>query len=47
MARGKRATVHTSKATGFGPRSILRYVLPYTAHLELKQQRRNAAAIHH
>ena len=36
-AKGKRMTVHTSKAPGFGPKGIVRYVLPYTAFLKLKQ----------
>lgn len=35
-AKGKKLTVHTSKAPGFGPKGVLRYVLPYTAFLKLK-----------
>lgn len=34
-AKGKKMTVHTSKAPGFGPKGVLRYVLPYTAFLKL------------
>ncbi len=36
-AKGKRTTVHTSKAPGFGPKGVVRYVLPYTAFLKLNQ----------
>lgn len=36
-AKGKRLTVHTSKAPGFGPKGVTRYVLPYTAFLKLNQ----------
>lgn len=36
-ARGKRMTVHTSKAPGFGPKGVAQYVLPYTAFLKLEQ----------
>lgn len=35
-ARGKKLTVRTSKAPGFGPKGITRYVLPYTVFLKLK-----------
>jgi len=35
-ARGKKMTVRTSKAPGFGPKGITRYVLPYTVFLKLK-----------
>lgn len=35
-AKGKKMTVHTSKAPGFGPKGVLRYVLPYAAFLKLK-----------
>ena len=35
-AKGKRMTVHTSKAPGFGPKGVMRYVLPFTAFLKLK-----------
>jgi SNF2 family DNA or RNA helicase len=35
-ARGKRETVRTVKAPGFGPQGILRCVLPYTVFLKLK-----------
>lgn len=35
-ARGKREHVQTSKAPGFGPKGIARYLLPYTAFLKLK-----------
>ena len=36
-ARGKRVTVHTVKAPGFGPKGITHYVLPFTVFLKLKQ----------
>lgn len=36
-AKGKRVEVHTSKAPGFGPKGVTRYVLPYTAFLKLNQ----------
>ena len=35
-ARGKKMTVRTSKAPGFGPKGIARYVLPYTVFLKLR-----------
>lgn len=35
-ARGKRVSVRTVKAPGFGPKGIARYVLPYTCFLKLK-----------
>jgi SNF2 family DNA or RNA helicase len=35
-AKGKRVTVRTVKAPGFGPRGIAHYVLPFTAFLKLK-----------
>ena len=35
-AHGKKMTVRTSKAPGFGPKGIARYVLPYTVFLKLK-----------
>jgi len=35
-ARGKKVTVHTKKAPGFGPKGIARYVLPYTVFLKLR-----------
>ncbi|OOG28851.1 DEAD/DEAH box helicase [Thioalkalivibrio denitrificans] len=35
-ARGKRMTVRTSKAPGFGPKGIARYVLPFTVFLKLR-----------
>jgi superfamily II DNA or RNA helicase len=35
-AKGKRMTVHTSKAPGFGPKGVMRYILPCTAFLKLK-----------
>lgn len=35
-ARGKKVTVHTSKAPGFGPKGIVEHVLPITAFLKLK-----------
>ena len=35
-ARGKRMSVRTVKAPGFGPLGIARYVLPYTAFLKLR-----------
>lgn len=34
-AKGKRASVHVSKAPGFGPDGIARYVLPFTCFLKL------------
>ena len=36
-AKGKRMTVHTAKAPGFGPKGVAQYVLPYTAFLKLEQ----------
>ena len=35
-ARGTKTTVRTSKAPGFSPKGIARYVLPYTVFLKLK-----------
>lgn len=35
-ARGRRMTVRTVKAPGFGPKGIARFVLPFTAFLKLK-----------
>ena len=35
-ARGKHVTHRTSKGPGFGPKGIMRYVVPYTAFLKLK-----------
>ncbi len=35
-AKGKRITMRTVKAPGFGPKGIARYVLPFTAFLKLK-----------
>jgi hypothetical protein len=35
-ARGKKLSVHTTKAPGFGPKGIARYVLPYTVFLKLR-----------
>jgi len=35
-ARGKRVSVRTAKAPGFGPQGILRCVLPFTAFLRLR-----------
>ncbi|MEC9358630.1 MAG: DEAD/DEAH box helicase [Pseudomonadota bacterium] len=35
-AKGKRISVRTVKAPGFGPKGIARYVLPYTVFLKLK-----------
>jgi len=35
-AKGKKMVVYTSKAPGFGPKGVIRYVLPYTAFLKLK-----------
>lgn len=35
-ARGKKVTIRTVKAPGFGPKGIHRYVLPYTVFLKLK-----------
>ncbi len=40
-ARGKRITVRTSKAPGFGPKGIARYVLPFTVFLKLKELGQN------
>ncbi len=34
-AKGSKVTVHTSKAPGFGPMGIMRFVLPYTVFLRL------------
>lgn len=36
-ARGKRGQMQTSKAPGFGPKSIARFILPYTAFLKLQE----------
>lgn len=36
-ARGKHLTVRTSKALGFGPAGIMRYVLPITVFLKLRE----------
>ena len=36
-ARAKKMTVHTSKAPGFGPQGITRYILPYTVFLKLRE----------
>lgn len=35
-ARGSKVTVHTTKAPGFGPMGIMRFVLPFTVFLRLK-----------
>lgn len=35
-SRGKKMTVRTVKGPGFGPQGIVRYVLPYTVFLKLK-----------
>ncbi|QTP58224.1 DEAD/DEAH box helicase [Billgrantia antri] len=35
-ARGKKLSVRTVKAPGFGPKGIMRYVLPFTVFLKLK-----------
>jgi len=35
-ARGKRVTVRTAKAPGFGPKGIAHHLLPYTAFVKLK-----------
>ncbi|HBT4924908.1 TPA: DEAD/DEAH box helicase [Klebsiella pneumoniae] len=35
-ARGKKTTVRVSKAPGFGPKGVLRCLLPYTVFLKLK-----------
>lgn len=35
-AKGTKLTVRTTKAPGFGPKGIARYILPYTAFLKLK-----------
>lgn len=36
-ARGKNVTHRTAKGPGFGPKGIMRYVLPYTVFLKLKE----------
>jgi hypothetical protein len=36
-AKGTRTSVHTTKAPGFGPKGIARYVLPFTAFLKLNE----------
>lgn len=41
-ARGKRENVHTSKAPGFGPLGVARYLLPYTAFLKLRDMGQQA-----
>lgn len=35
-SKGKRTTVRVSKAPGFGPKGIARYILPYAVFLKLK-----------
>jgi SNF2 family DNA or RNA helicase len=35
-AKGSKVTVRTVKAPGFGPKGVLRYVLPFTVFLKLK-----------
>jgi len=35
-ARGKKVTVHTVKAPGFGPQGVLRCILPFTVFLKLR-----------
>ena len=35
-AKGRKTTVRTTKAPGFGPKGILRYVLPFTVFLKLR-----------
>jgi superfamily II DNA or RNA helicase len=35
-ARGKKVTVHTVKAPGFGPQGVLRAILPFTVFLKLR-----------
>lgn len=35
-ARGRKTSVRTVKAPGFGPKGIMRFVLPYTVFLKLK-----------
>lgn len=40
-AKGKKATVNTKKAPGFGPLGIARYVLPFTVFLKLKDLNAN------
>jgi hypothetical protein len=35
-AKGKKITVNTKKAPGFGPKGIARYVLPFTVFLKLR-----------
>ncbi|HVY53387.1 MAG TPA: helicase, partial [Gammaproteobacteria bacterium] len=41
-ARGKREYVHVSKAPGFSPMGVARYLLPYTAFLKLRDLEQNA-----
>jgi len=41
-ARGKQLSVRSAKAPGFGPMGILRYILPFTVFLKLKELGRNA-----
>ena len=36
-SKGKQVTKRTQRAPGFGPKGILRYVLPYTVFLRLKE----------
>ena len=35
-AKGDKRAVHTRRAPGFGPKGLVRYVLPYTAFLKLR-----------
>ncbi len=46
-ARGKKITVRTAKAPGFGPKGITRYVLPFTAFLKLRDIKGNILPPYH
>lgn len=46
-ARGKKTTVRTVKAAGFGPKGIARYVLPFTVFLKLKDIGQNVLPPYH
>jgi len=41
-ARGKQLSVRSAKAPGFGPMGILRYILPFTVFLKLRELGHNA-----
>ena len=44
-AKGNKVSVRTVKAPGFGPKGVLRCVLPFTVFLKLKDIGGNAAAL--